>query len=484
MTKYQQIINNLGGVNNISSCINCMTRLRISLKDESLFNQDKIKENPDVIAVIKAAEQIQIVFKIGIVEEYATELQKNINITNNHNQSNNSHNDTNNNINEHLDKVLPDKAPPESNTMKYDAVWETNKKVALRKYGLSVGVFFKKIANIFSPLIPALIAAGLLGGIANIIQNYDTVHQIPLPHYYYILRLINNAFMSYIVIFVGVNAANEFGATPILGGMVGAISLLPNIDANIKIILHIEGNIGGIFGLLFACYLLAKIEHLIRKIIPNSLTLLFAPTLSMLITCLILIYGIMPIDHILSQGILHGINALIAFNPLFAGYMISALFLPLVMLGIHQALMPIYFTQIALVGYTNIYPIMAMGGAGGIGAALAIYLRVKDNDNAVRKTILSVLPIALLGVGEPLIYGVTLPLGLPFITSCLGAGFGGLWIAYTKVTSLAIGTSGLALIPLISGNYLDYVIGLLIAYLGGFIITYFFGIKLKQNNAD
>jgi len=441
MSKYQLIIDNVGGVANILSITNCMTRLRLTLKNETLVQEDNLKQNNDILAVLNADGQLQIVLQPGLVTEYANQVQKLIGTT--------------------IDTTV---------------TWQDTKKDVNKKYNLSISSFLKKIANIFSPLIPALIAAGLLGGIANVIQNYYTAHHIvELPSYYYILRLINNAFMGYLLIFIGVNAAKEFGATPVLGGIIGGIGLLPNLDATAKSVLHINGSMGGVFGLLFACYILAKIEHIIRRLTPNTLTILITPTLSVLVTSLIMLYAIMPLDHMLSNGITYSFDWLLNFNPIISGYIFSAAFLPLVMLGIHQGLMPIYFNQITQVGYTNIYPVVAMGGAGGFGAAIAIYFRTKDLN--LKKTILSVLPISALGVGEPLIYSVTLPLGRPFVTSCLGAGFGGMWIAYSKVASLAIGPSGLALIPLIKDGYINYVIGLLIAYIGGFLVTYFFGLK-------
>jgi len=126
-----------------------------------------------------------------------------------------------------------------------------------------------------------------------------------------------------------------------------------------------------------------------------------------------------------------------------------------------------------------------MAGAGQVGATVAVYMRAKHNAS-LRNTIKSALPAGVLGVGEPLIYGVTLPLGRPFITACVGGAFGGGFIGLfdqlgTTVGSTAIGPSGWALFPLVNGARgigaaaLVYAGGLLVGYLAGWAATYFFG---------
>ena len=119
-------------------------------------------------------------------------------------------------------------------------------------------------------------------------------------------------------------------------------------------------------------------------------------------------------------------------------------------------------------------PILAMAGAGQVGAAVAVYL--KTNNNKLKEIIRGALPVGILGIGEPLIFGVTLPLGRPFITACIGAGFGGAFQAIMHVNSIALGLSGLPLAFLIKpGNVGYYLLGILIAYVAGFIITWLVG---------
>ncbi len=156
------------------------------------------------------------------------------------------------------------------------------------------------------------------------------------------------------------------------------------------------------------------------------------------------------------------------------------------MLGLHQALIPIHTTLIEQQGYTVLLPILAMAGAGQVGAAVAVYFRLR-HDTSLRTTIKSALPAGLLGVGEPLIYGVSLPLGRPFLTACAGGAAGGAFVGFfamlgDKVGATAIGPSGWALFPLLAGNRglgmtaAIYAGGLLTGYLVGFLATYAFGL--------
>lgn len=155
------------------------------------------------------------------------------------------------------------------------------------------------------------------------------------------------------------------------------------------------------------------------------------------------------------------------------------------MLGLHQALIPIHTTLIEQTGYTVLLPILAMAGAGQVGAAIAVYCRLPRN-RSLRTTIKSALPAGFLGVGEPLIYGISLPLGRPFVTACVGGAAGGAFVGLFNQLgvgfgSTAIGPSGWALFPLLDGRagmgatVAVYAGGLAVGYLTGFAATYFFG---------
>ena len=161
------------------------------------------------------------------------------------------------------------------------------------------------------------------------------------------------------------------------------------------------------------------------------------------------------------------------------GYVLSAGFLPIVSVGLHQALTPIHVmlndpngpTQ----GINYLLPILMMAGGGQVGAGFALYLKTKNK--RLKQLTRDSLPIGILGVGEPLMYAVTLPLGRPFVTACLGAGLGGILSVVFHLGAVTQGVSGLfgALI-VVPGTQLQYTIAMVAAYIGGFVLTWFFGV--------
>ncbi len=193
-----------------------------------------------------------------------------------------------------------------------------------------------------------------------------------------------------------------------------------------------------------------------------------------------MIFVIMPVAGFASDWLVAGLSVLLnSSNPVvsvISGYVLAALFLPMVLLGLHQGLIPIYAIQLETMGGISLFPVLAMAGAGQVGAAIAIWIKARKVGNRkMEKIIAGALPAGFLGVGEPLIYGVTLPLGKPFVTAGLGAGFGGAYVMLTHVMANAFGPSGLVAIPLMQGTsgMLNFFIGWLSLITWRLIITYF-----------
>ncbi|MFV8771944.1 IS1380 family transposase [Aerococcus viridans] len=238
-------------------------------------------------------------------------------------------------------------------------------------------------------------------------------------------------------------------------------------------------------GVIIAVYLLSLVEKGLRKVIPDAIDIIVTPTISLLVVGMMTIFLIMPIAGFVSTSLVGAINWVLQVGGAVAGFILGASFLPLVMFGLHQILTPIHIEMIAATGKTVLLPILAMAGAGQVGAAFALWLKCRQNKQ-LTNIIKGSLPVGILGIGEPLIYAVTLPLGRPFVTACLGGGIGGAVLgAIGGVGATAIGPSGVALIPLIAdGQWPAYVMGLVAAYIGGFILTYFFGVPQTAQEAS
>ncbi|HDH4591812.1 TPA: PTS transporter subunit EIIC [Staphylococcus aureus] len=480
MTKEQQlaerIIAAVGGMDNIDSVMNCMTRVRIKVLDENKVDDPELRHIDGVMGVIHD-ERIQVVVGPGTVNKVANHMAELSGvklgdpIPHHHNDS------------EKMDykSYAADKAKANKEAHK-----------AKQKNG-KLNKVLKSIANIFIPLIPAFIGAGLIGGIAAVLSNLMVAGYISgawITQLITVFNVIKDGMLAYLAIFTGINAAKEFGATPGLGGVIGGTTLLTGI-AGKNILMNVftgeplQPGQGGIIGVIFAVWILSIVEKRLHKIVPNAIDIIVTPTIALLIVGLLTIFIFMPLAGFVSDSLVSVVNGIISIGGVFSGFIIGASFLPLVMLGLHHIFTPIHIEMINQSGATYLLPIAAMAGAGQVGAALALWVRCKRN-TTLRNTLKGALPVGFLGIGEPLIYGVTLPLGRPFLTACIGGGIGGAVIGgIGHIGAKAIGPSGVSLLPLISDNmYLGYIAGLLAAYAGGFVCTYLFGTTKAMRQTD
>ncbi|WAZ22501.1 PTS transporter subunit EIIC [Streptomyces cinnabarinus] len=437
----------VGGPANITSVAHCMTRLRLGLADRSLVDEEALRAVPGVLGTVDD-DTYQIVLGPGVVARVTSDFE-----------------------------ALLTSASGQL------ALRGEELKAARKARNATPGkLLLRRLANIFVPLIPALIGCGILAGINGLLLNLGW-----LPGLTPALTALAAAFMSLIAVFVGYNTAKEFGGTPVLGGAVAAVVVYPGVAKVTAFGVALAPGQGGVLGALTAALLGTYVEKYCRRRMPGTLDVLLTPTLTVLIAGLATLYGLMYAAGEISTAIGTAANWLLSTTGAFAGLVLGGLFLPLVMLGLHQALIPIHTTLIEQQGHTVLLPILAMAGAGQVGAALAVYVRLR-HDTSLRTTIRSALPAGLLGVGEPLIYGVSLPLGRPFLTACVGGAAGGAFVGGfamlgDQVGATAIGPSGWALFPLLAGNGRlwwtagIYAGGLLTGYAVGFVTTYAFGLK-------
>ncbi|MEU8707629.1 PTS transporter subunit EIIC [Streptomyces sp. NPDC048565] len=483
----------VGGAANVSSIAHCMTRLRLGLHDRSLVDDEALKAVPAVMGVVDD-DTYQIVLGPGTVARVTPEFERLV-----EEGRASGERAPEGRASEAPASGSPASGSPASGSAALDgsapdgsasvpvhtAEELAGKGAALKaqqkaKNATPFKLFLRKIANIFVPLIPALIGCGIIAGLNGLLVNLGWLTSVTPA-----LAAMASGFMALIAVFVGYNTAKEFGGTPILGGAVAAIIVFPGVAD-----IHAFGQTlapgqGGVLGALGAAVLAVYVEKWCRRWVPEALDVLVTPTLTVLISGLVTIFGLMYVAGEVSSAIGTFADWLLSTGGAGAGFLLGGFFLPLVMLGLHQALIPIHTTLIEQQGFTVLLPILAMAGAGQVGAAAAVYLRLPRNES-IRKTIRSAMPAGLLGVGEPLIYGVSLPLGRPFITACVGGAFGGGFVGLfnqlgDSVGSTAIGPSGWALFPLLDGNHglgstiAIYAGGLLVGYVAGFVATYFFG---------
>ena len=457
------LIEDFGGSGNLREVINCMTRVRVKVNNPDLIAYENIKSREGVLGLVEG-EQVQVILGPGKSEKVARAMA----------------NLSDSNFSEETDKEKLQRKTQE-NKESYKA---KQKQSGFKK-------FTSSIASVFVPLIPAFVGSGLIGGVASVLQNMVTagsVSQESVATLIQVLNIMKNGLYAYLNIFIGINAARVFKSNQGLGGVVGGMVYLTGMNPdmpinNIFLGTPLAPGQGGVIGVLVSVWILSKVENALHKAVPDSLDIIIVPAISLIIVGLLHMFIIMPLAGLISNGLIGFIDGVINIGGPISGFILGALFLPMVMLGLHQILTPIHVAMIESQGATYLLPILAMAGAGQVGAALAILVKCKNNKQ-IRTIAKGGLPVGILGIGEPLIYALTLPMGKAFITACIGGGVGGAVIGLIgSIGATAIGPSGVALIPLIYNNrWLGYLAGLIAGYVGGFVATYFFGIDEKYIN--
>jgi sucrose PTS system EIIBCA or EIIBC component len=437
----------VGGPANVVSVAHCMTRLRLALTDPSRVDGDAVRALPAVLGVVEGGGgSLQIVLGPGAVTRVTAEFER----------------------------LLGDR-PGSAAAEPAGIGTELREKQRLRN-ATPLKTALGRVANVFVPLIPALVGCGVLAGLNGLLLNAGW-----LPGLTPALGAIASAFMALIAVFVGQNTAREFGGTPVLGGAVAAVVVFPGVTEVTAFGTRLSPGQGGVLGALAAALLATYVEKWCRGRVPQALDVLVTPAVTVLVAGLVTLYGLMYAAGAVASAVGTAADRLLSTAGVLAGLLLGGLFLPLVMLGLHQALIPVHATLIEQQGCTVLLPFLAMAGAGQVGAAAGVYVRLR-HDTSIRTTIRSALPAGLLGVGEPLIYGVSLPLGRPFLTACAGGAAGGAFLGVfamlgDTVGATAIGPSGWALFPLLAGDRgplltaAIYAGGLLTAYLVGFAAT-------------
>lgn len=467
-----KILEYVGTRENVESVTNCMTRLRIHVKDDSKIDESKLKATEGVLGLVHdQMNYIEVVVGPGKCRKCADICKE---------------------------MGIPTSVDTSQKNMSTTNDWQANKEAvkAKQKQG-KIKTMLKTFGEIFAPLIPGVIAAGLCSGFATLIAqavpNYAEITVWGLI--YNLLTLISQAFLTYLTAWAGYRAAERFGATPILGGMLGMITSLDGINSISKLIglyneevplnAILRSGRGGVLAAVIGVWCMAKVEKWVRSKMPDTLDIVFTPLITLIICLVPYILVIMPVTGLISTGLCKIVELVCMSKVLvvriIAGYLGAALFLPMVAMGMHHGLVALYTVQLDAFGYVTLYPALCMAGAGQVGAAIAIYIKAKKVKNQRMMSVVSgALPAGILGVGEPLIYGVTLPMGKPFITAGLGAGFGGAFVMAMQIAATTWGPSGLlGLFVMTAGpnpaslSLLYYAIGLVISYICGFLITNF-----------
>ncbi|MBY7801822.1 PTS N-acetylmuramic acid transporter subunit IIBC [Vibrio fluvialis] len=474
-TMISQILAAVGGSGNVNKCGNCMTRLRLTLANNGVADQATLKQIPGVMGVVESDEQFQIILGPGKAQQ-AADL-----------------------MNQLIESIISGNAQPiEANdSQDLSSVAAAQKKQIKSKQTSAVQRFLSKFATIFTPLIPGFIAAGLLLGFATLLEQIYVVDQTPSQFMLDLIaymKVFGKGLFAFLSILIGYNAQQAFGGSGVNGAILASLFVLGyNPDATSGIYSGMSEFFGytidprgNIIGVLLAAIIGAQVERKVREYMPDDLDMILTSVVTLLIMGVVTYVVIMPIGGELFKG-MSWLFMNLNDNPLGAA-VLAGLFLISVVFGIHQGFVPVYFALMEAQGFNSLFPILAMAGAGQVGASLALYFKA-NKDAVLRTQVKGAIIPGILGIGEPLIYGVTLPRVKPFVTACVGGVAGGFFIGLVSYLGLPVGLntvfgpSGIVAIPLMTSNsgifagMAVFVTGLLISYVVGFIATYFVGSK-------
>ncbi|WP_223564222.1 PTS N-acetylmuramic acid transporter subunit IIBC [Pantoea agglomerans] len=470
----RDILQAVGGAQNIAACGHCMTRLRLTLNQPGESDLARLKSLPGVLGVIDSEAQLQIVLGPGKAQTAAEGMQ---------------------NLLAQGDTALA----PQGETAELSLLAQQQKQQLKAKQTSGVHQFLSRFATIFTPLIPGFIGAGLLLGFATLIEqslhlNAPSDHAPWLLHTVAYMKVFGKGLFTFLSILIGYNAQKAFGGSGVNGAIIASLFVLGYVPtATTGYYSGMENFFGltidprgNIIGVLMAAIIGAWIEKQLRKIIPDNLDMILTSLFTLVITGAITYLLIMPLGGELFKGMswlfIHLNN-----NP-FGCALLAGLFLIAVMFGIHQGFIPVYFALMETQGFNSLFPILAMAGAGQVGASLALWCKA-EKGALLRAQIKGAIVPGLLGVGEPLIYGVTLPRLKPFITACGGGALGGFFIGLVAWLGLPVGMntvfgpSGLVTLPLMTSSQgifagmAVYLAGLMVAWIGGFLLTWWFGTR-------
>lgn len=464
-----QVIEQVGGKENILSVVHCATRLRLQLKDENLRNEEAVSDIEGVKGVFMTQTQFQIIFGSGLVNLVCDEVQKQLG---NENQT------------------LPDESRTE-------------------KKGNVLQRLVKMLSDIFVPIIPAIVAGGLLMGINNILTSglFQGQSFIELyPQWAGLASAINtfaNAPFTFLPVLIGFSATKKFGGNPYLGAAMGMIMVHPDL-LNAYSIGIAEAPVWSIFGfdipaigyqgtvlpVLAVAFILATIEKKLHKVTPTWLDNLTTPLLSILVTSFLTFICVGPVlreaGNLLAVGITWTYNTL----GFIGGGIFGVAYAPICLTGMHHSFIAIetqLISNVAQTGGSFIFTTASMNNVAQGAAVLAVLFLTK---NEKMKSICSASGVsALLGITEPAMFGVTLKLKYPFYAAIIGSGVGSAYCAATKVLAQALGAAGLpGFISMKPEDYLNFAIGLVLSMAVSAALTIFFwkkfGIESEEKKEE
>lgn len=426
----KEIIEKVGGASNISAVAHCMTRLRFNLKDDSKVNLETVKAIDGVVGAVNKGGQFQV-----IIGTHVSKVFDAIQAVGNFDQSSSDE--------------------PEE-----------KKSVASQ--------ILDAIAGTFSPIIPAIAGSGMIKALLAVLTTFNWLSTDSQT--YYILNFVSDATFYFLPFLLAFSASKKFKCSPYVAAALAGILLHPNLGALAEL-----GNPVQYFGLpvtlatysssvipiILIVWVQSYVEKYAKKYSPNSVEIFLAPMITMLVMSILALVVLGPIGAIAGDYLAQGFTFLDEKASWLVPTIIGALCPLLVMTGMHYSLVPICLAQLATLGYDSFLSpgMMVSNIAQGVAAAVVAF---KAKDQNMKSIAASSAITGVMGITEPALYGVNLPLKTPLYSAMIGGGCAGLYAGITGIRAFASSSPGLAALPVFIGgegmsNFINAIISVAIA---------------------
>ena len=464
--KYQklaeEIVKNVGGKDNISSLAHCVTRLRFKLKDEGKANTDVLKKMDGVVTVVQSGGQYQVVIGNHVPDVFA-DVTTVAGI-----QSGASQNE------ESSEKMKP------------------------------LDKFIDIISGVFTPALGVLCATGMIKGLLALLTTMNVLSTTSGT--YAILYAIADSFFYFFPILLGYTTAKKFNSNIFIGMTIGASLVYPSLaglttgepiatlfqGTFIESAIHVKfmgipvilmTYSSSVIPIILSVIFSSKVEKFFNKYIPSVVKTFLVPFCTLLVVIPLTFIVIGPIATWAGQLLGLVTSKVYSLSPLVAGAFIGGFWQVFVIFGLHWGLVPILINNLTVLGADPVLAPMFGASFAQTGAVLAILLKTRDT--RLKGLAIPAFISGIFGVTEPAIYGITLPRKKPFIISCIGGAVAGAIMGVFGSKIYMFGGMGIFGIPTYinpKGQGLDMsfwavIIGIVIATLLGFILTYMFGFK-------
>lgn len=454
----QEIIDGVGGEQNIISLYHCVTRLRFKLKDETIAktNKEKIQKLPGVLSIVESNGQFQVVIGNEVADVYQYIMDKY--------------------------KIKSALGSDSDNPNEGEAEEKKSGNILIR--------FFNVISSIFNPIIIALAGAGMTKALLVLLSQYHILDADGST--YKILSAAGNSVFYFLPLFLAISAARVFKVNQFVSLAIVASLLEPNFVGlvtengttvdflGIPTVLMTYS--GTVIPAIVAIYVYSHLEKILKRFIPKSIQIFALSMVALLIMVPLTAMVIGPIGVGLGNGLGSMMNLISSKSGLLAGLIIGAGWTFLVMLGIHWGIVPIMINNLATYGFDTLRPMIAAATFASAGVALGVYLRSR-NKGTKSLALTSLVPALLGGITEPIVYGLSVRYKRPLIAQAIAGGIMGAFMGAMQTKAIVYVFPALTTLPAFLGDtFIYYVIGIAGAFILSAFLTYFIGIKEEEQD--